>query len=84
MVLGQLGCPERKFHYSYIVDLNMRQNNKALDDNIGEYFNNLRVRKELFYFLKINLFIYFWLRWVFIAACGLSLAVASGGYSLLE
>ena len=25
------------------------------------------------------LFIYFWLRWVFVAAGGLSLAVASGG-----
>ena len=30
------------------------------------------------------LFIYFWLRWVFIAACGLSLVAASGGYSLLQ
>ena len=28
---------------------------------------------------KINLFIYLWLRWVFIAAHGLSLVVASGG-----
>ena len=33
----------------------------------------------LFYFYFLN-FIYVWLRWVFIAACGLSL-VASGGYS---
>ena len=31
-----------------------------------------------------KLFIYFWLRWVFIAACGLSLVVASGGYSSLR
>ena len=29
------------------------------------------------------LFFFFWLRWVFIAACRLSLVVASGGYSLL-
>ena len=37
-------------------------------------------------FLNINLFTYFilfWLRWVFVAACGLSL-VASGGYSSLR
>ena len=34
-------------------------------------------------FFKINLFIYFWLRWVFVAARRLSLVVASGGYSLL-
>ena len=29
-------------------------------------------------------FIYFWLHWVFIAACGLSLVVASRGYSSLQ
>ena len=32
----------------------------------------------------LNKFIYFWLRWVFIAAHGLSLVVASGGYSSLR
>ena len=26
---------------------------------------------------------YVWLRWVFVAGCGLSLVAASGGYSLL-
>ena len=36
----------------------------------------------LFYFI-IYLFIY-WLCWVFVAACGLSLVAASGGYSLLQ
>ena len=30
------------------------------------------------------LFIYFWLRWVFVAACGLSLVVATRGYSSLQ
>ena len=36
-------------------------------------------------FLKfIYLFIYFWLRWVFIAVRGLSLVAASGGYSSLR
>ena len=35
-------------------------------------------------FFKIYyLFIYFWLRWVFVAVCGLSLVVASRGYSSL-
>ena len=34
-------------------------------------------------FLKINLFIYFWLSWIFVAACGLSLVAASGGYCSL-
>ena len=33
---------------------------------------------------KFILFIYFWLCWVFIAVCGLSLVVVSGGYSSLQ
>ena len=41
--------------------------------------NNL----EVFVFLK-NKFIYFWLHWVFVAACGLSLVAESGGYSWLR
>ena len=39
---------------------------------------------DSFFFFFINLFIlfiYFWLLWVFVAARGLSLVVASGGYS---
>ena len=35
---------------------------------------------HIFFFFK---FLYFRLHWVFIAACGLSLVAASGGYSLL-
>ena len=35
-------------------------------------------------FFLINLFIYLWLRWVFVAACGLSLVVVSGDYSSLR
>ena len=34
-------------------------------------------------FFKKDLFIYFWLRWVFIGTGRLSLILASGGYSLL-
>ena len=34
-------------------------------------------------YFKINLFIYFWLCWVFVAAHGLSLLAESGGYSLV-
>ena len=32
----------------------------------------------------VSNFIYFWLRWVFVAARGLSLVGASGGYSSLQ
>ena len=39
---------------------------------------------NLSFFKKNYLFIYFWLRWVFVAARGLSLVVASGGYSSLQ
>ena len=34
-----------------------------------------------FFFFKINLFIYFWLCWVFVSVRGLSLVAASGGHS---
>ena len=36
-----------------------------------------------FCFINVYLFIYFWLCWVLVAACRLSLVVASGGYSLV-
>ena len=36
------------------------------------------------FFFNINLFIYFWLRWVFVAARGLSLVAASWGCSSLR
>ena len=36
-----------------------------------------------FFFIYINLFVYFWLLWVFVAVRRLSLVVVSGGYSLL-
>ena len=40
--------------------------------------------RTLFIYLFINLLIYFWLRWVFMAVHGLSLVAASGGYSSLR
>ena len=42
------------------------------------------VQKPFFKKNLFILFIYFWLHWVFIAACRLSLVVASGGYSSLQ
>ena len=39
--------------------------------------NNIKIALALFLF-------FFWLRWVFVAACGLSLVAASGGYSSLR
>ena len=44
----------------------------------------LITRGKKIFFLNLFIIIYFfWLRWVFVAACRLSLVVASGGYSLL-
>ena len=37
-----------------------------------------------FIFFFLNLFIYFWLRWVFVAVCWVSLVAVSGGYSSLR
>ena len=37
----------------------------------------------LIFFFFFNLFIYFWLCWVFVAVHGLSLVAVSGGYSSL-
>ena len=37
------------------------------------------LKNKFIYFL----FIYFWLHWVFVATCRLSLVAASGGYPLL-
>ena len=49
--------------------------------------NILLVLLKLFFLFQLffkNLFIYFWLHWVFVAVRGLSLVVASGGYSSLR
>ena len=40
-----------------------------------------RFKKEYHFFKLINLFIYFWLCWVFVSEQGLSLVAASGGHS---
>ena len=47
--------------------------------------NLLSISSSLSLFLNkfIYLFIYFWLCWVFVAACGFSLVVVRGGYSSL-
>ena len=43
-----------------------------------------REAQHIFTLTNLYFFIYLWLRWVFVAACGLSLVVASGGYSSLR
>ena len=66
---------------------------RSPNQELSQPLSSLKLREEvfgldgslLFYFylfILINLFIYFWLCWVFVAACGLSLVAASGGYSV--
>ena len=48
--------------------------------------NPLQTTLVLFFYFKIHIFknfIYLWLCWVFVATRGLSLVVASGGFSLV-
>ena len=52
--------------------------------NIKTSHNSCLQKNYIFFFKnQFYLFIYFWLRWVFVAVCRLSLVVASGGYSSL-
>ena len=46
--------------------------------------HNLLSKWDLFFFFLINLFIFFWRHWVFVAARGLSLVATSEGYPLLR
>ena len=54
-------------------------NNTCLVDFQSYLPKSLNRKGKIFFFL-----IYFWLRWVFVAACGLSLVAASRGYSSLR
>ena len=61
-------------------------NRKFIDRNLI-FFHQITHRLLLVFYLKlINLFIliFFWLCWVFIAVCRLSLVVVSGGYFSLQ
>ena len=48
------------------------------------YFCNVMRYWKMNFFLKIYLFIYFWLCWVFVSVRGLSLVAASGDHSSLR
>ena len=48
------------------------------------FFSRHSTLPFIYLFFKFIYFIYFWLCWVFVAVCGLSLVVESGGYSSLQ
>ena len=61
------------------------QNHTLKNDQNGKFcVIYILPHKNIFLFLNIYLFIYFWLCWVFVAACGLSLVAARGVYSSLR
>ena len=71
------GGPE---HACYGLNISDPQNSliEILTTNVTIF----GLRKQFLFF--INLFIYFGLRWVFVAAHGLSLVAVSRGYSFLQ
>ena len=56
---------------------------KFLEYRSFAFLDSFTVVNGIFFIVIIYLFIYFWLRWIFIAAHGLSLVVESRDYSLL-
>ena len=63
--------PWQCFHFGLIASKTLRQ------------YTSVVINHSIFFNKFIYLFIYFWLHWVFVTARGLSLVVASGGYSSL-
>ena len=54
------------------------------DQNLKYSFYQSHITFTLPFFKKIRfIYFYFWLCWVFVAVCGLSLVAVSGGYSLV-
>ena len=47
-------------------------------------YNRIFLKRYMYFFFFTLFYLFIWLHWVFVAACGLSLVAASGGYSLLQ
>ena len=62
---------------------NEKQNNKWRQFHACDLKQQTRCSDNELVFVIIYLFIYLWLLWVLVAACGLSLGAASWGYSSL-
>ena len=77
-----------RYHYASIRKAKVRKtdNNSVIDD--AEGLVGLKVVQPLCktvgQYLFLKLINYFWLCWVLVAACGLSLVAASRGYSSLQ
>ena len=70
--------------FIYLFSMNTNSESGHLWLNSNFMVKSFRFSSLIFFFVfLVNLFIYFWLCWVFVAVRGLSLAVVSGGYSSL-
>ena len=88
MILYQAQRKAHKAKYKPISPMNTEAKilNKIVQNQIQQHMKMILPHDQLDFnrFFKINLFIFiylFWLCWVFVAAHGLSLIVASRGYS---
>ena len=64
-------------------DVQMCQINESDTQRTGNLGKN-ETKFALYLFIYLFIYLFLWLCWVFVAACGLSLVVASGGYSSLR
>ena len=76
LMFGNLGFLYLFLIYSLIII-------KTIFSNTSYLKAIYKVNIDILVFIYLFIYLYFWLRWVFIAACGLSLVLASGGYSLV-
>ena len=78
--------PREPFFFFLIECLDTKQNciNISVRNAPLRHLLNCTSLCNYSFFKKKYLFIYFWLHWVFVAAHGLSLVAASGGYSSLR
>ena len=62
----------------------MQGDSPKVDSPVSSMEYTLWLPSCCFFFIHLFYFIYFWLCWVFIAVCGLSLVVVNGGYSSMQ
>ena len=71
--------PQRYTNWLWLLQMS-----SCISGKHGQQGSSFRAQSSFLFYLLIYLLIYLWLRWVFVAARGLSLVAASWGYSLLQ
>ena len=70
----------------FLLDEHLDEHSNSIGKFAGDILIHTFLQNEAFisFFKKINLFIYFWLNWISVAARGLPLGAASVGHSSLR